>query len=67
MKASVVREMTTQEIKEQLEEAKLNYSKVKMAHTISPMENPMELKSIRKNIARLSTELRSRELTSEQL
>ena len=67
MKASVVREMTTQEISEQLEELKLNYSKVKMAHTISPMENPMELKKIRKNIARLSTELRSRELTSEQL
>lgn len=67
MKASVVREMTTQEISEQLVELKLSYSKVKMGHTITPLENPMELKKIRKNIARLSTELRSRELTSEQL
>ncbi|WP_417588975.1 50S ribosomal protein L29 [Owenweeksia hongkongensis] len=66
MKASVVREMTTQEIKEQLEELKLTYSKTKMGHTISPLENPLELKKARKNIARLSTELRSRELTSEQ-
>ena len=66
MKASVVREMTTQEIKEQLEEAKLNYYKMKMAHTISPLENPVSLKSSRKDIARLSTELRSREMNSEQ-
>lgn len=66
MKASVVREMTTQEIKDQLEESKLNYSKMKMGHTISPMENPSQLKSTRKDIARLSTELRSRELNSEQ-
>lgn len=67
MKASVVREMTTQEIRDQLEELKLNYSKMKMAHTISPLENPQELNKSRKDIARLSTELRSRELTSEQL
>ncbi len=67
MKASVVREMTTQEISDQLVELKLNYSKMKMGHTISPLENPLELKKVRKNIARLSTELRSRELTSEQL
>jgi len=67
MKASVVREMTTQELREQLEELKLSYSKTKMAHTISPLENPMELNKSRKDIARLATELRSRELTSEQL
>lgn len=66
MKSSVVREMTTQEIKEQLEESKLSYSRMKMGHTISPMENPTKLKSTRKDIARLSTELRNRELNSEQ-
>lgn len=65
MKASVVREMTTQEIKEQLEESKLNYYKMKMAHTISPLENPVSLKNSRKDIARLSTELRSREMNEQ--
>lgn len=67
MKASVVREMTTQEIKDKLAEEKLNYSKMKMGHTISPMENPMVLSSTRKDIARLSTELRSRKLNGEQI
>ena len=66
MKASVVREMTTQEIREQLEEQRLNYSKMKMAHTISPLENPITIRNTRKDIARLATELRSRENNGEQ-
>jgi large subunit ribosomal protein L29 len=66
MKASVVREMTTQEIVEQLEEEKLGYSKMKMAHTISPLENPILLRNKRKDIARLASELRSRQIKGEQ-
>ncbi len=66
MKASVVREMTTQEITEQLVEEKLNYSKIKMAHTISPLENPIQLRNKRKDIARLASELRSRQINGEQ-
>lgn len=66
MKASVVREMTTQEITEQLVEEKLNYSKIKMAHSISPLENPIQLRNKRKDIARLSSELRSRQINGEQ-
>lgn len=66
MKASVVREMTTQEIREQLEEDKLSYSRMKMAHTISPLENPIDLRNKRKDIARLASELRSRQINGEQ-
>ena len=66
MKASVVREMTTQEVREQLEEDKISYSKMKMAHTISPLENPISLRNKRKDIARLSAELRSREINGEK-
>jgi large subunit ribosomal protein L29 len=66
MKASVVREMTTQEIAEQLEEEKLSYSKMKMAHAISPLENPILLRNKRKDIARLASELRSRQIKGEQ-
>lgn len=60
MKASVVREMTTQEIKDQLAEERANYVKLKMTNTISPLENPMTLKATRKNVARLMTELVNR-------
>lgn len=65
MKASVVREMTTQELKDALVDERGYYSKTKMAHTISPIENPMNLKHSRKKIARLLTELRNREMQNE--
>lgn len=60
MKASVIKEMTTQEISEAISEEKISYDKLCMAHHISPLENPMELKFKRKTIARLETELRAR-------
>jgi large subunit ribosomal protein L29 len=62
MKASVIREMTTQEVKENLEEERIGYSKMKMAHHISPLENPLTLRAKRKVIARLETELRRRKM-----
>ena len=58
--------MTTQEVHEQIVEEKISYDKLKMAHTISPLEDPSELKKKRKDIARLHTELRQRELNGDQ-
>lgn len=66
MKASVIKEMTTQEIQEQIVEESINYDKMRMAHAISPLENPGELKGKRKVIARLNTELRNREINGDQ-
>ena len=40
--------MTTQEISDQVAEEKINYDKLRMAHHISPLENPVELKEKRK-------------------
>lgn len=65
MKASVVREMTTQEISEAIGEQKISLNKMEMGHTISPLENPMQLRAARKDIARLQTELRRRQLEGE--
>lgn len=58
--------MTTQEIVEQIAEEKAGYDKMKMAHAISPLENPSELKYKRKDIARLQGELRSRQINGDQ-
>jgi len=66
MKASVVKEMTTQELKDALADERASLSKMRMAHTISPIENPMNLKYSRKSVARMLTELRRRELENEQ-
>ena len=46
------------------EKAALN--KMTMNHTITPMENPMQIRAARKTIARMMTEIRKRELTEKK-
>ena len=65
MKSSVIKEMTTDELKERLEEEEKQLTKLKMNHTVSPLDNPMVISQSRKVIARIKTELRSRELETK--
>ncbi|HET8886511.1 MAG TPA: 50S ribosomal protein L29 [Salinimicrobium sp.] len=62
MKQSEVRELSVAELQEELSKSKKAYSELKMAHAISPLENPMQIRSVRKTIARIATELTKREL-----
>ena len=62
MEQKVIREMTTGEIRERLDEESRQLTKLKLNHSVSPLENPNKIKAYRKTIARLKTELRSREL-----
>ena len=61
MKAAVIREMSSTEIRERIDNEKTAYQKLKMNHVVSSLENPIKLKYARKAIARLSTELTNRE------
>jgi len=61
MKASVIKEMTTEEVTDKLAEEHELFTKLRMGHTVSDLENPMVLKAKRKTIARLRTELKTRE------
>lgn len=62
MKQSVVVEMTTPELKERIFEDKKELARLVMAHAISPLESPMVIRTKRRTIARLNTELTKREL-----
>ena len=62
MKQSEIKEASTAELQEKLADAKKTYSDFKMAHTISPLENPIQLRSHRRSIARIATELTKREV-----
>lgn len=64
MKSSVIREMSSAEIREQIENEKSMFLKLKMNHLVSNLENPIKLKYARKTIARLSTELTKRDKNS---
>jgi large subunit ribosomal protein L29 len=60
MKQDIVRDLATDEIRDKIKEERASYVKLKMAHAVSPIENPMKLSASRKVIARLETELRKR-------
>ncbi|HNZ71084.1 MAG TPA: 50S ribosomal protein L29 [Prolixibacteraceae bacterium] len=66
MKISEIKELTTKEIAERIETEKEKLTRMKLNHAVSPLENPMVLKDIRKDIARLNTELRARQLTENK-
>ncbi len=57
MKQNIVKDLTTEEIRDRITEEQNNYVKLRMNHTVSPIENPMKIKTSRRLIARLKTEL----------
>lgn len=62
MKAKEIKDLTTAEVKEKIDIEVENYSKMQMNHTVAAFENPMQLRFKRREIARLRTEMRKREL-----
>jgi large subunit ribosomal protein L29 len=55
-------ENTLEELKEMLEEQQGKLTTLRMTHTVSPLENPNQLGAARKDVARIKTELRKREI-----
>ena len=66
MKVSEIKEMTTKEIVEKIQVEKENLIRLRMNHAVSPLDNPLKIKESRKDIARLKTVLRQRELSETQ-
>jgi large subunit ribosomal protein L29 len=61
MKQAEINQASVAELQEKLAETRQAYSDLKMAHTISPLENPIQLRVHRKTIARIATELTNRD------
>ena len=66
MKNSEIRELTTKEIAERIDAEKDKLIRMRMNHAITPLDNPIILKEARKNMARLKTEMRKRQLTENK-
>ena len=60
MKNSEIHELTTEEVIARINEEKANLTKMKFAHTVSAIENPTRITKVRKDVARLNTELTKR-------
>lgn len=54
--------LTDQDLKEKLSEEQVRLKKITFSHAVTPIENPMSIRYMRREIARMQTELRKREL-----
>jgi large subunit ribosomal protein L29 len=62
MKQSEIKELSDAELVEKIEILRNELAKMKINHKVSPLENPMLIRKNRKDIARLLTEKRRREI-----
>ena len=65
MKKEEIKEMTTADLKERLAEMEKEYRQMCINHSVSPLDNPAKIRSDRRMIARVKTELRRRELSTK--
>lgn len=66
MKQTDITNLSIDDLQENLAEQTGLLAKLKMNHSVSPLENPMQIGVARKTVARLKTEIRKRELTQAQ-
>lgn len=62
MKIAEIKELATNELAERIQTEEANYTQMLLNHSVSPLENPAQIKAVRRNIARMKTVLRQREL-----
>ncbi|VBB44659.1 50S ribosomal protein L29 [uncultured Paludibacter sp.] len=66
MKIREIKELSVKEIQERMDAEKERLIRLKLNHSISPLDNPMQIKEVRRTIARFATELRQREITNKK-
>jgi large subunit ribosomal protein L29 len=62
MKSSEIRELSVKELEERLENEESMLVRLRMNHAVSPLDNPNKIVETRRNIARLKTEVRARQI-----
>jgi len=65
MKIAEVRELTSKEIAERVQAEATRLNQMELQHSISPLDNPTQIQELRRDIARLKTILRERELNQQ--
>jgi len=62
MKQSEIKNLSAAELQEKLSELRKTYTELTNAHAISPITNPLQIRTVRRAIARVATELSKKEL-----
>ncbi len=61
MKIAEVKGLSTKELKEKVDAEAASLNQMRINHSVSPLDNPAQIKQLRRTIARLKTELHQRE------
>ena len=61
MKQAEIKELSVEELQQKLAELRKEHADLKLAHSVTPLENPMQIRKTRRTVARLATELSKRE------
>ena len=59
-----IQSLSEQDLKSRIQEDELRLKKLEFAHALSPLENPMSIRVLRKEVARLKTELAKKKLSA---
>ena len=59
-----IQTLSDEDLKARIQEDELRLKKLEFAHAISPLENPMSIRSLRREVARLKTELKKKQLSA---
>ena len=62
MKIREIKELNNKEILERMDVENEHLVRLKLNHAISPLDNPLQIKEVRRTVARLATVLRQREI-----
>lgn len=57
-----LKSLSDQDLKDKLSEESLRLKKITFSHAVTPIENPMSIRFMRREIARIQTEIRRRAL-----
>jgi large subunit ribosomal protein L29 len=57
-----IQDLNDQDLQARIKEDELRLKKLEFAHAISPLENPMSIRGLRRELARLKTELKKKQL-----
>lgn len=65
MKAAEIRQIPAGELAQRIADEERKYHQMRLNHSISPLENPSQLKALRRDIARMKTIAREAELNKQ--
>ncbi len=65
MKTAEIKELSTKELLERIEAEAVALNRMEINYSITPLDNPAQIKALRRTIARMKGEVRQRELNNK--